>query len=78
MPCVVASSTVSPAPHPLRLEPLPQQRDGEVGRPATTADVQWGRPIFRAPSLPTFHQTNSELPCFVNFRSKTAGPRTAR
>jgi hypothetical protein len=37
---------------------------------AKTADVNWNRPIFRAPSLPTHHQVSSETPFFVNFRAK--------
>lgn len=38
-------------------------------------DVQWGSPIFRAPSLPTPQQLNNELPFTVNFRGKL--PRRA-
>lgn len=33
-------------------------------------DIQWGSPIFRAPSLPTPQQINNELPFTVNFRGK--------
>ena len=35
-----------------------------------TADVNWNRPVFRAPTLPTPHQFNRELPFSVNFRCK--------
>lgn len=38
-------------------------------------DIQWGSPIFRAPSLPTPQQLSNELPFTVNFRGKS--PRRA-
>ena len=37
-------------------------------------DVQWARPIFRAPSLPTPAQMHNEVP-FTSFRSKEANFR---
>ena len=53
-----------------RLPPAPSQRDSETIPIATTADVNWNRPVFRAPALPTRHQFSSDLPFFVNFRAK--------
>ncbi len=35
-----------------------------------TADVNWNRPVFRAPTLPTPQQFHRELPFSVNFRCK--------
>lgn len=35
-----------------------------------TADVNWNRPVFRAPTLPTPQQFHRELPFSVNFRNK--------
>jgi hypothetical protein len=59
-----------PPQHLLRLEPAPRQRDSETVHLLTRTDVQWGNPIFRAPTLPTPHQLSSELPFTVNFRGK--------
>jgi len=56
--------------HLFRLSPAPSQRDSETVHIATTADVNWNRPVFRAPALPTPHQFSSELPFSVNFRAK--------
>lgn len=56
--------------HLLRLEAAPQERDSEVVHVATTSDITWNRPVFRAPALPTPHQFSSELPFSVNFRAK--------
>lgn len=56
--------------HLFRLQPAPSQRDSETVHIATTADVNWNRPVFRAPALPTPHQLSSELPFSVNFRAK--------
>jgi hypothetical protein len=44
--------------HLFRLEPAPTAREGEIVRLAASADVQWGRPVFRAPALPTPRQLN--------------------
>jgi hypothetical protein len=56
--------------HLLRLEPANAQRDTGLIRIVPRSDVQWGGPIFRAPALPTPHQLGSDVPFFVNFRSK--------
>jgi hypothetical protein len=49
-----------------------QERDQPAER---RTDIQWGSPIFRAPSLPTPQQLSNELPFTVNFRGKS--PRRA-
>jgi len=58
--------------HLFRLQAAPAHRDSdsETVQIATTADVNWNRPVFRAPALPTPHQFSSELPFSVNFRAK--------
>lgn len=56
--------------HLFRLQSAPSQPNSESIHLATTADVNWNRPVFRAPALPTPHQFNRELPFSVNFRSK--------
>jgi hypothetical protein len=56
--------------HLFRLESAPTRRDSEIVHVAGRADVQWDQPVFRAPTLPTPRQFSSDLPCFVNFRSK--------
>jgi hypothetical protein len=61
--------------HLFRLQSSPSQRDSESVHIATTADVNWNRPVFRAPALPTHHQFNSELPFSVNFRAKDRSER---
>jgi hypothetical protein len=40
-------------------------------------DVQWARPVFRAPSLPTPAQIHSEIP-FTAMRITATRPRTQR
>jgi hypothetical protein len=56
--------------HLFRLQPASTARDSETVHIATTVDVTWNRPVFRAPALPTPHQLSRELPFSVNFRSK--------
>jgi hypothetical protein len=56
--------------HLFRLQPAPEQRDGESVHVAGKNDVRWGTPLFRAPALPTPHQLSNELPFTVNFRRK--------
>lgn len=56
--------------HLFRLQSDPTQRDTETVHLAATADVNWNRPVFRAPALPTPHQLCCELPFSVNFRAK--------
>jgi len=53
-----------------RLESAPAPRGGETLPIAARADVQWDRPVFRAPALPAAQPVSGELPFFVNFPSK--------
>ncbi len=56
---------------------LPSEKRSDRPRPEheqpaeRRTDIQWGSPIFRAPSLPTPQQLNNDLPFTVNFRGKT-------
>ena len=52
------------------LGPAPLGQAGEIVQLVARGDVQWGRPIFRAPALPTPLQLSSELPFSVNFPLK--------
>ena len=56
--------------HFFRLDPAPAQHDSEAIRVVRQKDVQWNRPVFRAPSLPTPRQFYSEIPFSANFRAK--------
>jgi hypothetical protein len=56
--------------HLLRLQPSPSARDSETVHLVSRSDVVDGRPLFRAPALPTPHQFSSDLPFTVNY-----GPR---
>ena len=67
-----------PMNHPFRLFRLPSapaQPAAETGPIATTADVQWNRPVFRAPALPPPLQWGRDLPFTVNFRPKDRAAR---
>ena len=58
-------------PHRLfRLHPASRERPRETVHIATRADVNAGKPLFRAPSLPTANQFNNELPFTANFRPR--------
>ncbi|HRE82241.1 MAG TPA: hypothetical protein PLN52_14425 [Opitutaceae bacterium] len=59
-------------PLPFQPYPLPPPRPQGSVQVVPHYDVQWGRPIFRAPSLPTPAQFYSELP-FTATRLKAAG-----
>ena len=61
--------------HLFRLQSSPSQRASETVQIATTADVNWNRPVFRAPALPTPRQFGSDLPFSVNFRAKDRAER---
>ena len=61
--------------HLFRLQSSPSPRAGETVHLATTADVNWNRPVFRAPALPTPRQFSSDLPFSVNFRAKDRAER---
>lgn len=56
--------------HFLRARTGSQDAAADELRIAPTADVNWNRPVFRAPTLPTPQQFHRELPFSVNFRSK--------
>ena len=56
--------------HLFQLLSAPSQRDSESVHVVTRKDAPRATALFRAPSLPTRHQFNSELPFSVNF-----GPR---
>jgi hypothetical protein len=48
----------------------PSARDSAVVHLVKSRDLQWDRPVFRAPTLPTPHQLFNELPFSVNFRTR--------
>lgn len=57
----------------------PAQLPPHDNRPASVLvvpmhDVQWNRPIFRAPSLPSARQMFSEIPFTAQFRVKDFVP----
>lgn len=56
--------------HLLRLQPAPSDRASESVYVATRSDVYGGKPLFRAPALPTPHQLSNELPFTANFRPR--------
>ena len=56
--------------HFLRLQTAPETRDATLVRLVPRSDVQWGGPVFRAPTLLTPKQIRNELPFSVNFSSK--------
>ena len=59
-----------PPSHQLsHLRPASQDRGGETVRSESRKeDVQWGSPIFRAPSLPTPRRAFTGLPFPAHFR----------
>ncbi|MBL8580876.1 MAG: hypothetical protein JNL61_01445 [Rhizobiaceae bacterium] len=57
--------------HFLRLQPAPDARDRESVHLVTQAEAQsGGKPLFRAPALPTLHQMHRDLPFTVNPRPR--------
>lgn len=48
----------------------PAHPHAEALRVVTRKDVQWNRPIFKAPSLPTPQQMSSEIPFAAQFPPK--------
>jgi hypothetical protein len=60
--------------HLVRIEPALHAPAGAALALAQRTDVQWGRPIFRAPALPSPQQLHNELPFTV---SCAARPRHA-
>ncbi|MEO5961342.1 MAG: hypothetical protein ABIZ49_13685 [Opitutaceae bacterium] len=61
--------------HLFQLKSRNSEQAGKPTRVTTRPNVQWDKPVFRPPALPTPNQINNELPFTVNFpRSR----RTAR
>lgn len=57
--------------HLLKLQLAPSAREHESVRVVTRHEHHTGgRPLFRAPALPTSHQLNRELPFTVNSRPR--------
>jgi hypothetical protein len=56
--------------HLFGLAPTPSQGGGDTLRLVGRGDVQWDRPVFRAPALPAANPVSGEMPLFVNFSSK--------
>lgn len=54
--------------HLLHLTRNPEHPEAEVVSIVSPKDVQWNRPVFKAPSLPTPQQMGGELPFSVHFR----------
>ncbi|PTY01071.1 hypothetical protein [Opitutus sp. ER46] len=61
--------------HWLRLVVGPSPQIAESVHVVTRSDVQWGSPVFRAPSLPTPLQFNSELPFTAGLRPRISKRR---
>jgi len=57
--------------------PLPPPRPSDSVVVVPHYDVQWARPVFRAPSLPTPAQIHGEIP-FTAMRITPTRPRTLR
>jgi len=57
--------------------PLPPPRPSDSVVVVPHYDVQWARPVFRAPSLPTPAQIHGEIP-FTAMRITPTRPRTQR
>jgi hypothetical protein len=69
-PLSSAPTTMNFPLHLFGLAPASAPRDSETAHVVARDEVQWDRPVFRAPALPTPRQFASELPFFVNFPSK--------
>lgn len=57
--------------------PLPPPRPSDSVLVVPHYDVQWARPVFRAPSLPTPAQLHGEIP-FTALRVTSTRTRTPR
>ena len=74
-PPVLTANPPNPYPmnlpfHLFRLPLAPPQHASATVQIATTADVNWNRPVFRAPALPPRQPFGGDLPFCVNFRAK--------
>jgi hypothetical protein len=56
--------------HWLRLVVGRASAAAESVRVVTRSEVQWGKPVFRAPALPTPHQLSSEVPFTESLRPR--------
>jgi hypothetical protein len=56
--------------HLFRLHPASQERQTESVQVVTRADAIAGKPLFRAPALPTPNQFSNELPFTANYRPR--------
>ncbi|HZP60600.1 MAG TPA: hypothetical protein VFB27_09785 [Opitutaceae bacterium] len=54
--------------HLLRLGRDPAHPGAEIISVASRRDVEWNRPIFKAPTLPTPRQLGTEVPFSAHFR----------
>jgi hypothetical protein len=61
--------------HFFRLESDSSPRGREAVCLVRYRDLQWDRPVFRAPTLPTPQQLYNELPFSVNFRTRDCARR---
>jgi hypothetical protein len=61
--------------HLFRLQPAGADRQSVTIQVVTRADAHPGKPLFRAPALPTPNQFNSELPFTAKFPATS--PRSA-
>ncbi|HTQ30044.1 MAG TPA: hypothetical protein VMI53_02440 [Opitutaceae bacterium] len=61
--------------HLLHLTRDPAHPGMEIIAVASRRDVEWNRPVFKAPSLPTPQQLGGEVPFSVHFRDGHSHPR---
>ncbi|MFT3780435.1 MAG: hypothetical protein QM790_00370 [Nibricoccus sp.] len=55
---------------PIVFSPLPVDKTPAQVEHVSPADVQWNRPVFRPPTLPTPTQIWNEIPFTARFDSK--------
>jgi len=55
---------------PVVFSPLPADRTPALVKNVANYDIQWNRPVFRPPSLPTQAQIWSEVPFTARFSAK--------
>ncbi|HTB80006.1 MAG TPA: hypothetical protein VK717_03885 [Opitutaceae bacterium] len=58
--------------HLLRLARDPAHPGSEILRIVARKDVQWNRPVFKAPSLPTPQQLGGDLPFSAHFHDRNS------
>jgi hypothetical protein len=62
-------------PPPVVFSPLPVDRTPAHVSQMPYQDVQWNRPVFRPPSLPTPSQIWSDIPFTAHFNAKDRGQK---